>query len=271
MYIYLIVGNIVLVISFTQLGNYGRLGNQMFQYAAVKSISIQSGHEFCLPTHEFAVRNMNLSCGTLTCKLNRKYQERFYHFDENVFSQPDGTDFVGYFQSYKYFESISSIIKNDFTINHAISQKAIRFIKNYFYTNASNIGTVGVHVRRGDYIGLKHFHPFCGAKYYQRAIGEFRDMGNYVFIVCSDDIDWCKQHIVGNNVFYSDSKNPYMDMAIMASCDHNIIANSSFSWWSAWLNNNPNKIVLYPSVWFGPKCPQDWYDLIPLEWKKTEV
>lgn len=262
-----------MVISFTQLGNYGRLGNQMFQYASIKGISVQNGYEFKTSQQKCDIKKLNLSSGNLNKqdKLKNKYQEKFYHFDRSAFAQPDGTDYQGYFQSYKYFQNIYSDILNEFTVSPLFEKQAVDFVGRCFYGDAKNMGTVSLHVRRGDYLKLPQFHPFCGINYYKKTINEFLELGNYVFIVTSDDIEWCKKNIVGKNIFYSNSKNQFIDLAIMYLCDHNIIANSSFSWWGAWLNRNPNKIVLYPSVWFGPKCPSDWYDLIPPEWEKVEV
>ena len=137
-------------------------------------------------------------------------------------------------------------------------------------SNALHTGIVSIHVRRGDYVGLKQFHPFCGKKYYDRCIEYFRTMGNYIFMVCSDDIGWCRQNIKGKDIYFSEN-DVLTDLAIMHKCDHNIIANSSLSWWGAWLNRNPNKLVLYPSIWFGQKCPQDVWDLIPTEWEEIKV
>jgi hypothetical protein len=245
----------------------------MFQYASIKSISVKNGYEFKIPNNVFDVKNLNISSRILEPqdRLVYKYNEKFYHFNKDVFSSSDNTDFYGYFQSYKYFQDYSDMIKKEFSVKPHFEEKAKELVDSCLYSNAKNIGVVSIHVRRGDYLKLKDFHPFVGKKYYDRSMNEILEMGQYSFIVCSDDIEWCKKHITGNNVFYSDSNNSYIDMAIMYLCDHNIVANSSFSWWGAWLNRNPNKIVLYPSVWFGRKCPSDWYDLIPSEWEKMKI
>ena len=259
-----------MVISFTQLGNYGRLGNQIFQYAAVKSISIQKKYEFKLPPTQMSIKSLNVRCGILNKKLNKIYKEKHFHYDHSVFMVSDDTDFSGYFQSWKYFDSIKDILEDEFSVDLFRYEKAKRKIEACLYSNDKNIGVVSVHVRRGDYMKLPEHHPFCGIKYYNKAMSEFRALGRYMFYICSDDIGWCKDNIKGNDVVYSEN-DALTDLAIMNLSDHNIIANSSLSWWGAWLNKNPNKIVLYPSVWFGPKCPQDWYDLIPSGWEKTKV
>ena len=262
-----------MVISFTKLGSYGRLGNQMFQYATVRSVGIQNGYKMRLPQHNFSLREMGLSMEPLTeqDKMPNKYQEKHFHFDEDVFAVPDGTDFFGYFQSYKYFEEIPEILIKEFSVKEPFELQAKQIVDKCLYSNDKNLGVVSIHIRRGDYVKLQEFHPFCGLNYYKKSIDYMSDMGQYTFIVCSDDIEWCKKNISGPNIYYSESNNSFVDLAIMYKCDHNIVANSSFSWWGAWLNRNPNKMILYPSVWFGPKCPQDWYDLIPSEWEKIEV
>jgi len=122
-----------------------------------------------------------------------------------------------------------------------------------------------VHVRRGDYLTIHDglFHTPCNKKYYQRAMEMFDDAD---FLFFSDDMDWVKENFVGENIKYSNSNSAIVDFAMVTLCDHHILANSSFSWWSAWLNHSPDKKVIATSNWFGPMGPQDTYDLIPDEW-----
>jgi hypothetical protein len=91
-------------------------------------------------------------------------------------------------------------------------------------------------------------------------------MGDVDFIFVSDDMNWVKENFKGNNIFYSDNSEEILDLTLMSICDNNIIANSSFSWWGAFLNENPNKKVIAPSKWFGPEGPSDTQDIYPTEW-----
>ena len=90
-----------------------------------------------------------------------------------------------------------------------------------------------------------------------------------VFLVFSDDIEWCKSNIKANYIEYV-QYDENIDLILMSKCDHNIISNSSFSWWAAWLNKNENKIIKYPNIWFGKDGPQDTFDLIPNSWNIVE-
>ncbi len=124
-----------------------------------------------------------------------------------------------------------------------------------------DINRVSIHVRRGDYVTPPHntfYYNLTGTEYYQKAIAQFPDEK---FLVFSDDIEWCKTYFLGDRFEFSEGKTEVDDMNLMASCKHNIIANSSFSWWGAWLNPNPNKIVIAPKLWakgFSAKIPSTW-------------
>lgn len=126
---------------------------------------------------------------------------------------------------------------------------------------------VGVHVRRGDYVKHPLFVQLWETDYYDRAMDLFisRYTG-YKFLIFSDDRKWCQQHFTGDRFVMSWGRDEIEDMNIMAGCRHNIIANSSFSWWAAWLNPNPNKIVIYPRAWHTDGVqrvgfPKDWIPL----------
>jgi len=135
-------------------------------------------------------------------------------------------------------------------------------------------GSVGVHVRRGDYVSDKRtneFHGCCGTDYYAKALTYVMDRcPDPVFYVFSDDIEWVSAHMTfpGKTVYVkSDPQAPAADMHMMSRCSHQIIANSSFSWWGAWLNNDPNKIVVAPRRWFADELHNaNTKDLIPESW-----
>ena len=129
--------------------------------------------------------------------------------------------------------------------------------------------TTSIHIRRGDYLNKTKFHPVQPVEYFKTAISELKSK-NYLFF--SDDIEWCKK-VYGKNpgVYFSEGNNPFVDMYAMSKCNDNIIVNSSFSWWAAWLNRNNNKRVIAPKNWFGPSGIQKGYnskDIIPENWIK---
>ena len=124
--------------------------------------------------------------------------------------------------------------------------------------------TVSLHLRRTDYIGKDNYHPIPSMKYYEKAL-EMVDHDNvYVF---SDDIPWCKENLKFKNMTFIHNQNPIDDLWIMSLCGNNIIANSTFSWWAAWLNNNPDKKIIMPKKWFGPSAPPD-KDITNVDWIK---
>jgi len=142
---------------------------------------------------------------------------------------------------------------------------------------------VALHNRRGDNVpspdmfqnkveGVfrpdKHkFHPLLDQEYIEAAKKEFKDVIFLVFSDTNTDINWCKENIKGENVLFSENHPDFIDFALQQKCDHNIIANSSFSWWAAWLNNNPNKKVISPRKWFGEAYEHfDLKDLYPEDW-----
>ena len=255
-----------MVISFLELGNYGRLGNQMFQYALLKSISVNNNLCFKIPTIQCDIKKLNITANIMSrqeCRaINIKYKEKFFHFDEDVFSCNDNTSFEGYFQSYKYFDKIKDIIVEEFSVNINIQRIADEYINSIKGAD----GIVSIHVRRGDYLNFPNIHPTSTLEYYNKCIQYFDNIGKYNYIVFSDDILWCKQNLKHKNIHYSENKDNVLDLCIMSKCNHNIITNSSFSWWAAYLNKNKNKIIKCPKEWFGKDGNQDYYDLIPKTW-----
>jgi hypothetical protein len=124
--------------------------------------------------------------------------------------------------------------------------------------------TCSIHVRRGDYVKLAQHHPPLELEYYNRAMAL---IDSDYYLVFSDDIKWCKNNIVGENLIYVTNTRDYIDLIMMTLCDNNIIANSSFSWWGAWLNTTPNAKVIAPKKWFGEaKSGINTNDMIPDKW-----
>lgn len=251
------------MIGFNRLGNHGHLGNQMFQYSALKGIAAKHGYEWCIPNKDSFGTTYNLRSSIYDCfKLisaknfgvvdSLTIEESHFHFDENLFNGcPDNISLMGYFQTEKYFKHIKDEILNDFQFLDHIQDSANNFLKSY-----ENVTKVSVHLRRTDYVEKSYFHTPPSLDYYIRAMNCFDDA---VFFIFSDDIQWCKQQDIFNakNIIFPSFNDQYIDFCIMSMCDHNIIANSSYSWWSSYLNKNLNKKIIAPSVWFGFHCNLD--------------
>ena len=172
---------------------------------------------------------------------------------------PDIVHLHGYFTSYKYFDHHKEFIQNIFKPTDEI----IKYIKDKY----SDIDTaISIHVRRGDYTKFPDIHPTLPIEYYKNALENFPKNDSlqrtYVF---SDDIEWCKQQdIFKDSIFVNEEDD--IELYMMSLCENNIIANSTFSWWAAYLNKNPKRKVIYPDIWFGPKGPKyNFDDLIPSE------
>lgn len=211
-------------------------------------------------------------------------------FKPEILESKDNSYLEGYWQSEKYFVDSADIIRQDFSLKNPLPENVEVLEKNISATNS-----VSIHIRRGDYITNKNaqaHHGSCDLDYYKKAIGIIKDKVNGVtrqgesrservspgvegglitsephFFVFSDDIDWCKENFKLDNItFVSDDKiKDYEEMYLMSKCKHNIVANSSFSWWGAWLNTNLDKIVIAPQKWLNnPKentqdiCPDSW-------------
>ena len=125
---------------------------------------------------------------------------------------------------------------------------------------------ISIHIRRTDYVTSNGYHPVQSIEYYKQAIEIIGDYDN--IFVFSDDINWCKENLKFDNMIFVDGNDDVEDMWLMSICNHNVIANSSFSWWGAWLNNNPDKKVIAPNNWFGSQTNLNTNDLIPNTWIK---
>ncbi len=262
------------------IGTNGRFGNQMFQYASLMGIADKqnclyginykfgSGHTW----NEFPDdRELNLytlvlpkafHLSALHCeeKYNVINEYSHFHFNPDFFNTGDDVHLHGYFQTEKYFKHIESKVRSEFTFKKEIVDAAKDYLKDKQFNE-----TVALHVRRGDYLQLAH-HGACDLSYYIKALEHFTDK-QYNFVIMTDDIEWAKSTFVGsNNFFISETHNQFVDMCIMTLCNHNIIANSTFSWWGAWLNTSPNKKVIAPSRWFGPGVPLNTKDLYLSDW-----
>lgn len=265
----------------------GGLGNQMSQYALGRILAEINSTQLHLDTSWYRSLNSpdtprQYELGIFGIKpdsfmqniykfLPRKLiAEKSVAYDPSVLSLKGSIKLVGYWQSEKYFVAYRNLILKVFSFHqlpNGINRKLISKIK--------KTESVSIHVRRGDYVHVKttnNFHGVCNVNYYQKAIkylsGKLKNPSYYVF---SDDIEWCKQNLgIKGNVIYVEHNlgdKSWEDMRLMSLCKHNIIANSSFSWWGAWLNQNPAKIVIAPKQWFKD-ATVNTDDLIPDQWIK---
>jgi hypothetical protein len=236
----------------------GGLGNMMFQIAAGLSLAIDLNVEFAYTLDGWTgVTKHNISHFPNTIFENIKHVNKEDILDKNfsVFKEKDFTYSAlplkdnllldGYFQSEKYFAHNREKIRQAFNVEPVQSYEDYTFL----------------HVRRKDYLLYANVHGICPMSYYQNALNH---IVSSKCIVLSDDIEWCKRNMDISNVIYSSSKTELEDMSIMISCKNSIIANSTFSWWGAWLSNSEK--VVAPKNWFGPQGPKHWQDIYCKDW-----
>jgi hypothetical protein len=191
-------------------------------------------------------------------------------FSEDAFNQKGHIYLDGYWQSDKYFADIKEVIYRDFSFRIKPSTSNQRILN-----QINNSNSISVHIRRGDYINNADFnlvHGTCPSEYYQNAISLINDkVHNPTFFFFSDDLHWVKQNITINQphvyVDINDEDSSFEDLRLMSNCKHHIISNSSFSWWGAWLNQNPDKIVIAPRNWFANnELNGQSIDIVPEGW-----
>lgn len=284
----------------------GGLGNQMFQYAAAKRLAVKRGttlkleislyrtEQKGLTFRHFELDHFNLKYTIakrndlffivdgegVKARVKRfiipnKYRikmirENLSKYDESILEALDNVYLEGYWQSEKYFKDIEGIIRKEYLFKDpqkGENRKLAHMI--------ASTESVSLHIRRGDYISdikTNEIHGACDIDYYFRAITEIeKRTANPHFFVFSDDIQWAKDNLMINHpvvfVDHNAGHDAFEDMRLISQCMHNIIANSSFSWWGAWLNNNPEKIVVAPAKWNNKK-DVDMKDIIPDGWLK---
>jgi hypothetical protein len=259
----------------------GGLANMMFQIAATYSFSIDYNTDCSFPNldHMFNYLNSektfnpNLSHAEEYNLIFKKLKKVspfqnlrmiYFPFEYTNLRLPYNEDVIinGFFQSEKYFkhnrEKILELFEPDNLIKEIIEQK---------YENLLTKKTTAIHVRRGDYLKFPHLHPFQGYDYYSNAINELKS-DTETFLIFSDDIEWCKNNFEGDEYYFVENEKDYVELYLMSMCKNNIISNSSFSWWGAWMNKNYNKKVIGPKNWFGSSMTLKADDIIPLEWIK---
>lgn len=286
----------------------GGLGNQMFQYAAARRLALKHGTEVvldasyfshCPPVdtpRQFELGNLSVRkrfatpleaaemsglCNSVLLNVRIKlrrflgtgiksklYREAPGNFCHEALDLPDNVYLLGYWQSERYFQGISAILREEFKVNSPLEG-----INKDFAAKISATEAVAVHFRRGDYISsVKTAAVHCNLteSYYDHAVKELcQTVDNPHLYVFSDDPAWVRKSISfpvpATIVDHNSPDQCHEDLRLMTLCRHAIIANSSFSWWGAWLIDNPSKVVIAPQRWFSDQGMQS-KDLIPPDW-----
>jgi len=282
----------------------GGLGNQMFQYAAGRALALRLQESQYLDLDGFSDYRLHQGfeltdvflCNVPIVTKDQIRNEFGWRCSEKIrplllkpllkwlrsphfvvephfhywsgFSQINCSCYLyGYWQSEKYFKPIADIIRQDFKFRHDLQARNLELARQMAACTA-----VSLHVRRGDYVSdakTNNTHGLCSLTYYRDAVAHITEhVSSPHFFIFSDDIEWCREHLnldfPATYIDHNTGDDSYRDMQLMSLCDHHIIANSSFSWWGAWLNPSPEKIVIAPIRWFSAGYQTD--DLVPSEW-----
>ena len=278
----------------------GGLGNQMFQYAFYKSLESRyadvkfdisplknykthNGFElskvfsvnFCTPSFTERI-SLSFRSGGFIFRLLRhiykkkrakEYIEKGLFYQEDALSTGGNLYYIGYWQSWKYIRNIENTIKRDFRFD----EKKLPESSCEILSKIRNTNSVSLHIRRGDYLGNPVYDHITTPDYYNNAIDYIKkNVENPFFFIFTNDPEWCKVNLTLPNSLIVDVNSgmeSYWDMFLMSQCKHNIIANSSFSWWGAWLNEHENKIVIAPRKWINEDSA-NIDDIIPPTWNR---
>ena len=275
------------MISFRDIGYLGRLGNQIFQFASTIGIArmrvasaafpLENSYSYrgTGPMDQSTGKRLETKCEIQDCfdiregffidsnsiTTTHRFNEVDFNYNPSVELLPDNVDLFGYFQNEKYFshvrEELLGILK--------FKEQHIELANNFLRESDLKGNIISIHIRRGDYVNLQNFHPICTLEYYEKAVEFFLD-GQCTFLIFSDDLNWAKENIKLPNSIFVELKNPYSEMYLMTQCNHHIIANSSFSWWGAWLSKSEDKKVIAPSRWFGDAMNKDTSGIYCKNW-----
>ena len=266
----------------------GRLGNLMFEYAAAYGIARSKDMDVIISANEYISKIFHLDRGGKVVKdmsicrgVKTISEVRASAFDKETinFRNDKNVRLFGYLQSYKYFDKVSDEIRRQFAFRDSIKKKAEKVINDIFEEHLKKHGNetrnwtfIAVHVRRGDMVNHPHGYMVAPKEYFHRTQNMFRALYKHaLFVVCSDDIQWCQNNIRSKNTYFVTGNSPDVDMAVLSSCNHTISSVGSFSWWSAWLGNG---LVTY---YFPPARPgsglrraysKDYSDYFPPNWIK---
>ena len=286
----------------------GGLGNQLFQYAAAKSLALHHKVPLQIDISSFQRENLpelevprdfelynfqgivdntiflsekqneeiisflkRTSLSKLLPNHKRKiYSEPFYHFDKNFFHSKKNILLRGQWQSEKYFLRYKDTFEEILQLKIPLVQQCLPKAKELYQRNS-----VSVHIRRADYLRkqiIYEWHGVMEKDYYLKAFEILQaKLGRFEVYYFTDDITWVENELIPvqpGEIVSSYTNSHYEDFYLISQCKHNIIANSSFSWWGAWLNRNTEKIVIGPKKWFN-KGPKDTFDILPDSWIKV--
>lgn len=265
----------------------GGLGNQMYEYAFGKHIALKNNTDLKLdlrflldrsPKKFFVYRDFDLNIFNINYDLANNndlnnnlsyYKEKYFHFDKEALNIADNSYIEGFWQSEKYFIDIKDVIRKEFSFKNEFNEESKKLSD-----EIQNCNAVCINVRRGYINNLKekYYHGFLGLKYINKAKDLIKTkVENPHFFIFSDDMSWCEANIKDEQYpltfvshKYAGEKFQYY-LQLMTQCKHFIIPNSSFGWWGAWLNQNPDKIVIAPKKWFRFAL-NNTKDLIPDNW-----
>jgi len=251
------------MISFNHIGNLGRIANQMFQYASLKGIATNRGYDFCVPPEDvfgkkdplvkedifniYRIFNLDKK-NKVQVTTNQILMETTHEFDDNLFNTcPDNIDLFGYYQSPKYFKHIEDEIREDFSFSKEVRNSCDEIFNGVVDCE----DPISLHIRRTDYL-VNPNHPVQPLEYYKEALSLLDQ--NKTVIIFSDDAEWCQQQEMfsDDRFVISQDSDADFDMCLMSMCTNHIIANSSFSWWGAWLGRSEK--IIAPKNWFSDSC-----------------
>ena len=255
----------------------GRFGNYLFQIAAAASLARRNNSEFAVACHEnyllpdnstiyeYIQQFKNNIFKNITI-LKNPPSDFHYFIEKSALFEPipylNNIFLHGTFQSEKYFDKIR--IRQLFAMTYEIRESLL-----HRYGHVISKGATSIHVRRGDYLNRPHEYNVPSMGYFKRAIDYISK--DACFLIVSDDIKWCKKNFRGTNYYFADNNTSLEDLYLQSLCKNNIISNSTFSWWGAWLNDTPGKIVIAPKPWYGKSFSYiQTDDLLPQEWLQIE-
>lgn len=271
----------------------GGLGNQMFQYALGRHLSIKNNCDLYMDINEFetyklhkySLQHFQIKENFLKLEdvpkksffyrfkfLNTGVtQERKFNFSKNILDTKAPNYLEGFWQSELYFNEIRETLLKDFEVENPLTGKNLEV-----FEEIKGVESISLHIRRGDYVSNQQtnsFHGTCSLNYYKRALDYISEKkpGDLKIFAFSDDPQWVKENLKNEIpirfVDHNDADTNFEDLRLMSLCKNNIIANSSFSWWGAWLNQNPEKIVIAPQRWFN-NDKADTSDVVPNSWTR---
>jgi len=217
--------------------------------------------------------NLRAKIYTLTKGKNKprikNYRYTLHDFDKKFLAQPDNTYLDGWWQNERYFKKIRPTLLEEVELKTGATGKNAQWLKQIKETNS-----VSIHIRRGDYVTNKQtnkIHGVTSLDYYNRALDTLAKKSGkkeFTLFIFSNDMPWCQKNLKFKypTIFVDGKNSGPEDMRLMKNCQHNIMANSTFSWWGAWLNQNPNKIIIAPKAWFNDKVENSQVDILPSEW-----